>query len=90
METITVHALFSKATLKDIPIDRLHSGTYQPREAFLPESLGSLSKTIEQLGVLEPLIVRLSQTRSDYFEIVAGERRWRAAKLGHSFSVPFI
>lgn len=90
METITVHALFSKATLKDIPIDRLHSGTYQPREAFPPESLESLSKTIEQLGVLEPLIVRSSQTHPKHFEIVAGERRWRAAKLAGLQSVPCL
>lgn len=90
METITVHALFSKATLKDIPIDRLHSGTYQPREAFPPESLESLSKTIGQLGVLEPLIVRSSQTHPKHFEIVAGERRWRAAKLAGLQSVPCL
>ena len=58
METITVHALFSKGVLKEIPIDMLHSGTYQPRDAFSEEALESLSKTIAQLGVLEPLIVR--------------------------------
>ena len=59
METITVHALFGKAVLKDIAIDRLHSGTYQPRDTFSEEGLASLATTIEQLGILEPLIVRL-------------------------------
>ena len=68
-----------KAILQEIAIDRLHSGTYQPRDVFSEESLESLSKTIAQLGILEPLIVRLSSTTSDHYEIVAGERRWRAA-----------
>lgn len=58
METITVHALFGKAVLQDIAIDKLHSGTYQPRDAFPEEGISSLAKTIEQLGVLEPLIIR--------------------------------
>lgn len=72
--------MFSKAVLKEIPIDMLHSGTYQPRESFSEESLESLSATIAQLGVLEPLIVRLSPKTPEQFEIIAGERRWRAAK----------
>ena len=59
METITVHAMFGKAVLKDIAIDKLHSGIYQPRDNFSEEALASLATTIAQLGVLEPLIVRL-------------------------------
>src|SRR3990167_6486663 len=70
METITVHAMFSKAILKEIAIDQLHSGTYQPRDTFSEEGLESLSKTIAQLGVLEPLIVRSSQSTANHYEIV--------------------
>lgn len=81
MQTITIHAAFGKTILKDIAIDRLHSGTYQPRDVFSEESLSSLAQTIEQLGVLEPLIVRVSTSKPDHFEIIAGERRFRAAKL---------
>jgi ParB family chromosome partitioning protein len=80
METITVHAMFSKGILKEIPIDMLHSGTYQPRNEFSEEALETLSKTVAQLGILEPLIVRAHQKYADKFEIVAGERRWRAAQ----------
>jgi ParB family chromosome partitioning protein len=90
METITVHALFGKAILKEIAIDQLHSGTYQPRDIFSEEALASLSKTIAQLGVLEPLIVRLSMQHHGKFEIVAGERRWRAAKLAGLEVVPCL
>ena len=90
METITVHALFGKAVLKDIAIDKLHSGTYQPRDTFSEEALESLSKTIAQLGVLEPLIVRASTKNHEHFEIVAGERRYRAAALAGLTVVPCL
>lgn len=90
METITVHALFSKGVLKEVPIEMLHSGTYQPRDTFSEEALESLSKTIAQLGILEPLIVRVSQRYAEKFEIVAGERRWRAAKLAGLAVVPCL
>lgn len=90
METITVHTLFGKAILKDIPIGMLHSGTYQPRDNFPEEGLTSLSKTIAHLGVLEPLIVRASTQQHDSFEIVTGERRYRAAKLAGLAVVPCL
>jgi ParB family chromosome partitioning protein len=90
METITVHAMFSKGLLEEIPIDMLHSGTYQPRHDFSEEALDSLSKTIAQVGVLEPLIVRESQKYTDKFEIVAGERRWRAAQRAGLKVVPCL
>lgn len=89
-ETITVHALFGKAVLQDIPVDRLHSSAYQPRENFSEEGLASLSATIVQLGVLEPLIVRLSTQKQGQYEIVAGERRFRAAKLAGLTVVPCL
>ena len=89
-ETITVHALFGKAILKEIAITQLHSGTYQPRDIFLEEALNSLAKTIEQLGILEPLIVRRSPIHSDQYEIIAGERRFRAAKLAELSVVPCL
>lgn len=90
MQTITIHAAFGKAILKDIAINMLHSGTYQPRDVFSEESLASLAQTIEQLGVLEPLIVRASTTKSNHFEIIAGERRFRAAKLAGLTTVPCL
>jgi ParB family chromosome partitioning protein len=89
-ETITVHALFGKAVLQDIAVDKLHSSTYQPREKFSEEGLTSLAATIKQLGVLEPLIVRLSMQQKGHFEIVAGERRFRASKRAGLLVVPCL
>jgi ParB family chromosome partitioning protein len=90
METITVHQRFGKAVLKEIAIALLHSSAYQPRDNFSEEGLESLSKTVAQLGVLEPLIVRASPKTPDHFEIIAGERRWRAAKLSGLTEVPCL
>jgi ParB family chromosome partitioning protein len=89
-ETITVHALFGKVVLKDIAIDQLHSSAYQPREVFSEEGLASLAATIEQLGVLEPLIVRQSTKKQGQYEMVAGERRFRAAKVSGLTVVPCL
>jgi ParB family transcriptional regulator, chromosome partitioning protein len=85
---ITIHAPFDKAMLQDIPLGMLHSGTYQPRREFSEESLIQLRDTIAQLGVLEPLIVRPSQQHAGQYEIIAGERRFRAATLAGLASVP--
>jgi ParB family chromosome partitioning protein len=90
MQTITIHASFGKTILQEIAIDQLHSGTYQPRDIFSEESLSSLAQTIEQLGVLEPLIVRISTSKPGHFEIIAGERRFRAAKLAGLTVVPCL
>lgn len=89
-ETITVHALFGKAVLQDISINKLHSSAYQPRDNFSEEGLASLAATIEQLGVLEPLIVRLSLQKQGHYEIVAGERRFRAAMRAGLSTVPCL
>lgn len=90
METITVHAPFGKTHLQEIAIDQLHPGVYQPRDIFAQEALESLAKTIEQLGILEPLVVRPSSKNVEHYEIVAGERRWQAAKLAGLQTVPCL
>src|SRR6185503_11928042 len=90
METITVYAKFGKANLQEIATNRLVSGIYQPRDIFPEESLASLAKTIEQLGILEPLVVRRSPKNDLQYEIVAGERRWLAAKLAGLPVVPCL
>lgn len=89
-ETITIHQMFGKAILQSIELDRLHTGRYQPRKDFAEEALEQLTKTVDQLGVIEPLIVRLSQTQRDCFEIIAGERRFRAAKRAGFITVPCL
>ena len=66
---------------------RLSRNRDQPRKNFDEDALLELSDSIKQFGVLQPLLVR---KRKDYYEIIAGERRWRAAKIAGVKEVPVI
>ena len=68
-------------------INQIEPNREQPRKKFDEESLEELADSIRQFGVLQPLIV---QDRKDYYEIIAGERRWRAAKLAGLKELPVI
>lgn len=70
-----------------LPIDKLRPNPLQPRKDFEPEALDSLAASIRQKGVIQPLIVR---PVGDLYEIVAGERRWRAAQLARQHDVPVV
>lgn len=70
-----------------VPIERLKPNPNQPRRTFKAEDLNDLSASIKEKGVLQPLIVR--QIGED-FEIVAGERRWRAAQMAQLHQVPVL
>lgn len=70
-----------------IRISQIEPNREQPRKAFDEDSLIELSESIKQYGVLQPLLV---QKKENYYEIIAGERRWRAAKLAGVKDVPVI
>jgi ParB family transcriptional regulator, chromosome partitioning protein len=72
-----------------LPIDKLEPNPQQPRLDFNQEELESLAASIRQKGVIQPLIVRRKMGR-DIYEIVAGERRWRAAQLAQLHEVPVV
>ena len=74
----------------EVDIDRLHGGRWQPRRRFAEEPLAELAASLEKTGVLQPIIVRRHGTLGGDFEVVAGERRWRAAKLARLARVPVI
>jgi ParB family chromosome partitioning protein len=79
----------------ELGIDELQPGRYQPRLQLREESLVELAESIREQGVLQPLIVRVVQaphagSDSKTYEIVAGERRWRAARLAGLATVPVI
>lgn len=80
---------YRKTQLRDIAITELAPGPYQPRQQFSKEGLETLAQTIRQVGILEPLVVRPGPTAGHY-EIVAGERRWRAASLVGLSTVPCL
>lgn len=70
-----------------LKINQIEPNREQPRKNFDEEALQELSESIRQFGILQPLIV---QERDDYYVIIAGERRWRAAKLAGLKEVPVI
>ena len=73
--------------VREIPIDRVSPNAAQPRKHFDSNALAELAASIEQYGVLVPIIVR---ARGERFEIIAGERRWRASALAKKSGIPAI
>lgn len=73
-----------------VPLDLLEPNPDQPRRQFSDEALQELAASIREKGVIQPLIVRPSKRTEGRFEIVAGERRWRACQLAQQHEVPVI
>lgn len=74
--------------LREIPVDLIQRGRYQPRRDMDPEALKELADSIRQQGVMQPVVVRpLTEGR---YELIAGERRWRATQLAELDRIPAI
>lgn len=80
--------------LANLPLDLLQRGKYQPRVDMRPESLSELADSIKSKGVVQPILVRPLRDRtpgeSQRYEIIAGERRWRAAQIAGIADIPAI
>lgn len=72
-----------------LPVERVQPNPNQPRREFAPEALNQLAQSISQKGIVQPLIVR-AIGQEGQFEIVAGERRWRAAQIAGLHEVPVV
>ena len=79
-----------KTTPNQLPVAWLQPGAYQPRRHFDEEALKGLAGSIRERGILEPLVVRPVVGAKDAFEIIAGERRWRAAQMAGLHDVPVV
>ncbi|HTV43569.1 MAG TPA: ParB/RepB/Spo0J family partition protein [Candidatus Sulfotelmatobacter sp.] len=77
----------SRERVQKVPLDKIRPSALQPRKQFSDESLRELADSIREQGIVQPLIVR---PRGDMFELIAGERRWRAAQLLKLPEVPVI
>lgn len=73
-----------------LPIEKLVPNPDQPRRDFAPEGLQELADSIRTKGIIQPLIVRENPYKTDSYEIVAGERRWRAAQIAQLHDVPVL
>jgi len=74
--------------LKELPVEFLQRGQYQPRKDMNPTALEELAESIRRQGIMQPIMVR--PLAKDSYEIIAGERRWRAAQLAGLAVVPVI
>ncbi|MBY5948982.1 ParB/RepB/Spo0J family partition protein [Photobacterium rosenbergii] len=80
--------LSTDGTLKELAISQLAPGRYQPRKDMSDEALAELAESIRAQGVIQPIVVR--ETAPQQFEIIAGERRWRASRQAGLQKVPCI
>lgn len=78
---------FEKGTEIIVPLSKVEPDRKQPRKNFSEDSLQELADSIKQYGIFQPLLV---QEKDDYFQIIAGERRWRAAKIAGLKEIPVI
>ena len=79
-----------KNNLSFIPIEHLSPGSWQVRKNFDENELSSLSQSIKNNGIFQPVVVVSDKESKDKYKIVAGERRWRAAQLANLHEVPVI
>ena len=87
MPVVEEEKLQSDDSLQNLKIIDIEPNREQPRKTFNEESISELAESIKQYGILQPLLV---QKKGDFYEIMAGERRWRAAKLAGLKEVPVI
>lgn len=78
------------AAVRSVPVGQLRPGPVQPRRNFDDEALQALVQSVREKGVLQPLLVRRAVGGVESFEIIAGERRWRAAQLAQLHEVPVV
>ncbi|MEF1311158.1 ParB/RepB/Spo0J family partition protein [Vibrio mytili] len=81
-------ALSADGELSELAINQLQPGVYQPRKDMAPEALEELAASIQSQGIIQPIVVR--RVESGQYEIIAGERRWRAAKQAGLKRVPCL
>lgn len=78
------------AGVREMPVELLEPGPFQPRAPLEADSLAELTESVKARGILQPLLARPHPTSSGRFQIIAGERRWRAAQLAGLHEVPTL
>ncbi|MCI3134521.1 ParB/RepB/Spo0J family partition protein [Phenylobacterium aquaticum] len=89
-ETPVTGGAAAAAGLRDIPIELIHRNEKQPRWVFAEAEIEELAASIREKGVLQPILVRAAPDMDGHFEIVAGERRWRASQKAGLHELPAL
>src|SRR6056297_3063673 len=77
------------SALRELPLDAIQPGRYQPRSAMDPKKLEELSESIRVQGLVQPVVVR-PLAKAGTYELIAGERRWRATRMAGKTTIPAI
>ena len=80
----------SDSPLRVVPISHIRPNAFQPRSNFDEESMGALAASIREVGLLQPVLVRQLEDEEDSYELIAGERRWRAARRAGLQTIPVL
>lgn len=84
-------SLVRDKTLQELPVEIIERGRYQPRRDMSPEALEELASSIRKQGVMQPIVVRpVGEPGEERYEIIAGERRWRATQLAGLNKIPAV
>ena len=89
-DTANVAVTKSGDGLRHLPIDLIDRSPFQPRTNFNEEALQELANSIRAQGVVQPIVVRPGTTKPGRYELIAGERRWRAAQLAGLHEIPAV
>ncbi|MDQ3937477.1 MAG: ParB/RepB/Spo0J family partition protein, partial [Chloroflexota bacterium] len=76
--------------VRQVPLERIEASSNQPRMTFDESALAELAASIKEHGVLQPILVRPIAGRPQHYELVAGERRWRASRLAGQRDIPAL
>lgn len=79
-----------KGNSQELPIDKIQPGKFQPRSYFNEEDLAELAESIRKNGVVQPIVVRPIEGGAKPYEIIAGERRWRASSIIGKTNIPVV
>ena len=80
----------STSLLRVVPISHIRPNLFQPRSHFDEESMASLAASIKEVGLLQPVLVRELSGEAESYELIAGERRWRAARRAGLQTIPVL
>lgn len=80
----------SSETVEQVELSKIRPNPYQPRREFDKQALKELAKSIDESGVFQPVILRQPNPQLERYELIAGERRFRASKLAHKKTIPAI
>ncbi len=80
----------SGSLLREVPISHIKPNSFQPRSHFEEESMSALAASIREVGLLQPVLVREVEDEGESYELIAGERRWRAARRAGLQTIPVL